>query len=59
MSQAKIAESVGLTTLSVNECIKNHGMIKVFLALLDHEKTGFPLTAYVDMALGHPRFEKG
>src|SRR5262249_3656263 len=27
--------------------------------LLDHEKMGFPLTAYVDIALEHPRFEKG
>jgi Lrp/AsnC family leucine-responsive transcriptional regulator len=26
--------------------------------LLDHEKMGFPLTAYVDVALEHPRFEK-
>jgi DNA-binding Lrp family transcriptional regulator len=59
LSQAKIAEAVGLTTLSVNECIKNRGMIKGFLALLDHEKMGFPLTACVDMTLGHPRFQKG
>ena len=34
-------------------------MIKGFVALLDHEKMGFPLTAYVDVALEHPRFEKG
>ena len=33
-------------------------MIKGFVALLDHEKMGFPLTAYVDVALEHPRFEK-
>ena len=62
LSQAKIAGAVGLTTPSVNERIKTterHGMIKGFVALLDHEKMGFPLTAYVDVALEHPRFEKG
>jgi Lrp/AsnC family leucine-responsive transcriptional regulator len=62
LSQAKIAGAVGLTTPSVNERIKKmerHGMIKGFVALLDHEKMGFPLTAYVDVVLEHPRFEKG
>jgi Lrp/AsnC family leucine-responsive transcriptional regulator len=62
LSQAKIAGAVGLTTPSVNERIKKmerHGMIRGFVALLDHEKLGFPLTAYVDVALEHPRFEKG
>jgi Lrp/AsnC family leucine-responsive transcriptional regulator len=62
LSQAKIAGAVGLTTPSVNERIKKmerHGMIKGFVALLDHEKMGFPLTAYVDVSLEHPRFEKG
>jgi Lrp/AsnC family leucine-responsive transcriptional regulator len=61
LSQAKIAGAVGLTTPSVNERIKKmerHGMIKGFVALLDHEKMGLPLTAYVDVALEHPRFEK-
>ena len=61
LSQAKIAGAVGLTTPSVNERIKKmerHGMIKGFVALLDHEKMGFPLTAYVDVALEHPRFER-
>src|ERR1700693_855276 len=62
LSQAKIAGAVGLTTPSVNERIKKmerHGMIKGFVALLDHDKMGFPRTAYVDVALEHPRFEKG
>jgi len=62
LSQAKIAGAVGLTTPSVNERIKKierQGMIRGFVALLDHEKMGFPLTAYVDVALEHPRFEKG
>ena len=34
-------------------------MIRGFVALLDHDKMGFPLTAYVDVSLEHPRFEKG
>ena len=62
LSQARIAGAVGLTTPSVNERIKKmerHGMIRGFVALLDHEKMGFPLTAYVDIALEHPRYEKG
>ena len=62
LSQAKIAGAVGLTTPSVNERIKKmerHGMIKGFVALLDHEKMGLPLTAYIDVSLEHPRFEKG
>ena len=62
LSQAKIAGAVGLTTPSVNERIKKmerHGMIRGFVALLNHEKMGLPLTAYVDIALEHPRFEKG
>jgi Lrp/AsnC family leucine-responsive transcriptional regulator len=61
LSQAKIAGAVGLTTPSVNERIKKmerHRMIRGFLALLDHEKMRFPLTAYVDVALEHPRFER-
>ena len=61
LSPAKIAGAVGLTTPSVNERIKKmerHGMIKGFVALLDHDKMGLPLTAYVDIALEHPRFEK-
>ena len=62
LSQARIAGAVGLTTPSVNERIKKmerHGMIRGFVALLDHEKMGLPLTAYVDVCLEHPRFEKG
>ncbi len=61
LSQAKIAGAVGLTTPSVNERIKKmerHGMIKGFVALLDHEKMGLPITAYIDVELEHPRFEK-
>jgi Lrp/AsnC family leucine-responsive transcriptional regulator len=62
ISQARIAEAVGLTTPSVNERIKKletRGFIRRFTALLDARLLGRPLVAYVDVALEHPRFERG
>jgi Lrp/AsnC family transcriptional regulator, leucine-responsive regulatory protein len=62
LSQAKIAQAVGLTTPSVNERIKKmerRGLIRGFVALLDHRKLGLQLTAYVDVALENVRLEKG
>ncbi len=61
MSQARIAEAVGLTTPSVNERIKKletRGFIRRFAALLDAQAIGMPLVAYVDVLLEHPRFER-
>jgi Lrp/AsnC family leucine-responsive transcriptional regulator len=61
ISQARIAESVGLTTPSVNERIKKletRGFIRRFTALLDPRLIGMPLIAYVDVGLEHPRFER-
>lgn len=61
VSQARIAETVGLTTPSVNERIKKletRGFIRRFAALLDPQMVGMPLVAYVDVALEHPRFER-
>ncbi|MDD4933978.1 MAG: Lrp/AsnC family transcriptional regulator [Methylacidiphilaceae bacterium] len=61
MSQARIAESVGLATPSVNERIKKlevRGFIRRFTALLDPRLVGIPQVAYVDVLLEHPRFEK-
>ncbi len=61
VSQARIAESVGLTTPSVNERIKKletRGFIRRFTALLDPGLVGVPLVAYVDVMLEHPRFER-
>lgn len=61
MSQARIAEAVGLTTPSVNERIKKletRGFIRRFAALLDPLAVGMPLVAYVDVVLEHPRFER-
>jgi len=61
LSQARIAEAVGLTTPSVNERIKKletRGFIRRFTALLDPGLVGMPLVAYVDVLLEHPRFER-
>ncbi len=61
LSQARIAEAVGLTTPSVNERIKKletKGFIRRFTALLDPHLLGMPLVAYVDVGLEHPRFER-
>ena len=61
ISQARIAETVGLTTPSVNERIKKletRGFIQRFTALLDPRLVGMPLVAHVDVLLEHPRFER-
>jgi Lrp/AsnC family leucine-responsive transcriptional regulator len=61
VSQARIAESVGLTTPSVNERIKKletRGFIRRFTALLDPRLVGMPIVAHVDVVLEHPRFER-
>lgn len=61
VSQARIAESVGLTTPSVNERIKKletRGFIRRFSALLDPRLVGMPLVAHIDVMLEHPRFER-
>ena len=61
VSQARIAETVGLTTPSVNERIKKletRGFIRRFTALLDPRLVGMPLVAHVDVMLEHPRFER-
>jgi|SRR5258706_16466263 Lrp/AsnC family leucine-responsive transcriptional regulator len=61
VSQARIAEAVGLTTPSVNERIKKletRGFIRRFTALLDARLLGMALVAHVDVMLEHPRFER-
>jgi Lrp/AsnC family leucine-responsive transcriptional regulator len=61
ISQARIADAVGLSTPSVNERIKKletRGFIRRFTALLDPRLIGMPLIAYVDVGLEHPRFER-
>ncbi len=61
VSQARIAETVGLATPSVNERIKKleaRGFIRRFSALLDPKLLGMPVVAYIDVLLEHPRFER-
>ena len=61
ISQARIAESVGLTTPSVNERIKKletRGFIRRFTALLDPRQVGMAAVAHVDVQLEHPSFER-
>lgn len=61
ISQARIADAVGLTTPSVNERIKKletRGFIRRFTALLDPHLLGMPIVAYIDVGLEHPRFER-
>jgi len=61
ISQSRIAQTVGLTTPSVNERIKKmekRGIIKGYAALLDQSKLGVGLTAFIDVQLEHPRYEE-
>ncbi len=61
ISQARIAETVGLTTPSVNERIKKletKGFIRRFTALLDPRLIGMALVAHIDVMLEHPRHER-
>ena len=61
ISQARIAENVGLTTPSVNERIKKletRGFIRRFTALLDPQQVGMAAVAHVDVQLEHPSFER-
>jgi Lrp/AsnC family leucine-responsive transcriptional regulator len=61
ISQARIADAVGLTTPSVNERIKKletRGFIRRFTALLDPQLLGMAIVAYIDVGLEHPRFER-
>jgi Lrp/AsnC family transcriptional regulator, leucine-responsive regulatory protein len=61
VSQSQIAQTVGLTTPSVNERIKKmekRGIIKGYAALLDQSKLGVGLTAFIDVTLENARCEE-
>ena len=61
ISQARIASEVNLTTPSVNERIKkleHSGSIKKYVAILDPEKLGFDITAFIEVFIENPRYEK-
>jgi Lrp/AsnC family leucine-responsive transcriptional regulator len=62
ISQAKVAEAVGLTAPSVNERIRKlerAGYIRGYVALLDERKLGHDITAFVEIFIEHPRYEAG
>ncbi len=60
ISQAQIASAVGLTTPSVSERIRKleeSGKIRRYVAILDSEKLGFDVTAFIEVFIEHPRYE--
>lgn len=60
-SQAEIAAKVGLSTPSVNERIRKlekSGIIRKYVAILDCEKVGFDITAFIEVFIEHPKHEK-
>ena len=62
ISQAKVAEAVGLTAPSVHERIRKlerSGYIRGYVALLDERKLGHDVTAFVEVFIEHPRYEAG
>ena len=62
ISQADIGRRVGLSAAAVNERIKKlerSGVIRKVVALLDDEKVGCEITAFVEVLVDHPSNEKG
>jgi Lrp/AsnC family leucine-responsive transcriptional regulator len=60
-SQADIAKAVGLSPAAVNERIRKletQGVIRRYVALLDDEKVGCDVTAFIEVFIEHPRFER-
>ena len=61
MSQALIAQHVGLSTAAVNERLKKleqGGVIRRFTALVDPKAVGIQVTAFIEVFIEHPRFEE-
>ena len=61
MSQALIAQHVGLSTAAVNERLKKleqAGVIRRFTALLDPRAVGIQVTAFLEVFIEHPRYEE-
>lgn len=62
MSQAEIARRVGLSTAAVNERLRklrHTGVIRRIAAIVDPASAGATITAFVEVFLEHPRFERG
>ena len=61
MSQALIAQNVGLSTAAVNERLKKldqSGVIRRFTALVAPRAVGIQVTAFIEVFIEHPRFEE-
>lgn len=60
MSQALIAQHVGLSTAAVNERLKKldqSGVIRRFTALVEPRAVGIQVTAFIEVFIEHPRYE--
>ena len=61
MPQAEIARRVGLSPASVNERIRKleqRGVIRDWVVVLDDQKVGNDITAFVEIFIEHPRHER-
>ncbi len=59
-SRADVAREVGLSTAAVHERIRKlerSGVIRRYAALLDPERAGYELLAFVEVFIEHPKFE--
>jgi Lrp/AsnC family transcriptional regulator, leucine-responsive regulatory protein len=62
LAQAEIARRVGLSTAAVNERLKkleHAGVIRRYGAVVDARAVGSAVTAFVEVFIEHPRFERG
>jgi Lrp/AsnC family leucine-responsive transcriptional regulator len=60
-SQARIGKEVGLSAPAVNERIRKleeGGAIRKYVALVDPRQVGLDITAFIEVFVEHPRFEK-
>jgi Lrp/AsnC family leucine-responsive transcriptional regulator len=60
LPQAEVGRRVGLSTAAVNERLKKleqRGVIVGYAALVDPERIGCDITAFVEIFIEHPRFE--
>jgi len=61
LAQAEIARQVGLSTAAVHERLKKleaSGVIRRWTAVVDPAAVGVQVTAFVEVFLEHPRFER-
>ena len=60
-AQAEIGRRVGLSPASVNERIhklEQKGVIRKYVALLDDQKAGKDITAFIEVFIEHPKHEE-